>query len=267
MNEIRFATRKDLKALRSIWHAAFPQDTAADCDGFLKIVHLDEECVVACVDGKPVSMAFFLPAVLRTDDTVYTVRYLYAASTLPAYRGQGIFSELLNTALSWLKSRGIAACFLNPAEESLIGYYRRFGFEPAFFSHTLRGLSHMAQMPLSPLSDTAYLALRQANLPPDRVEWDERWLRYVLSYATALRVGEKACVLFQKNGDELRVLELLNVPEDQKAVVCSALAWHQGCTAFCARTASDGEECFGMLLPLAQPVPMRAFPYMGLALD
>ena len=268
MNEIRFAVSGDLAAIRTIWSAVFTEDTVRDRDRFLQTVHLREECMVACADGKPVSMAFFLPAVLHTDGDAYSTRYLYAASTLPAYRGRGIFGELLHTALSVFKERGVAACFLNPAQPSLIGYYRRFGFEPAFFCRTLSGIAQTAQLPFTPLSGAEYLSLRKTLLPRDHVEWNDRFLRYAVSYATPLRIGEKACVLFSRNEDVLRVIELLGVPSDQQTAVCSALASHQGCKRFEARVFSEIGECFGMLLPLsADTIPLNTAPYMGLAFD
>lgn len=267
MCEIRFADARDTEAIRRIWSAVFTADSPAERDAFLDTVHLSEECVVACENSMPISMAFFLPAVLRINGNAYTARYLYAAATLPAYRGKGIFSVLLNTALATLKERGIAACFLNPAEPSLVGFYQRFGFEPAFFSRTLCGKTSLVSLSFTPLSADEYLSLRQTMLPPDHVVWEDRFLRYAASYATPIRIGDGACALFIKATNTLRVIELLGVPPEQQVSVCGALAQHQGCDTFCARVFSETGDCFGMLRPLDRRIPLKSAPYMGLAFD
>ncbi len=267
MSDIRFAVFRDLAAIREIWSAVFTEDSPAERDRFLKTVRLCEECMLACIDGKPVSMAFFLPAVLHVNGGEYTARYLYAAATLPVYRGRGIFRDLLNTALAFFKQRGTDACFLNPAEPSLVEYYRRFGFEPAFFCRTVCGGAHIAQLPLIPLSGTEYIAFRQTLLPREYVAWDHRLLKYAASYAKPVRIGDGVCALFVKDNTTLRVIELLGVPSEQQAAVCGALAWHQGCETFCARVSAQTGDCFGMLLPLAESIPLNTAPHMGLAFD
>ncbi len=267
MSEIRFADARDTEAIRRIWSAVFTADTPAERDAFLSIVNLSEECVVVCENGEPISMAFFLPAVLRVHGTAYTARYLYAAATLPAYRGKGIFSVLLNTALSALKGRGIDACFLNPAQPSLIGFYERFGFKPTFFSRTLSGEASEEQGAFTPLSAEKYLSRRQTLLPSDFVAWDDRLLNYALSYATPIGIAEHACALCVKRNGTLYVFELLGVLPDEQAAVCGALAQHCCCDEFRARVFSETGDCFGMLLPLAENITLNTSPYMGLAFD
>lgn len=267
MSHIRFAVPEDIEAIREIWSAVFAEDTADERDRFLETAHLREECVLACVDGKPVSMAFFLPAVLHGDGGKYAVRYLYAASTLLAYRGQGIFSDLLKTTLQILKERGVAACFLNPAEPSLVTFYRRFGFEPAFFCRTICGGADTEQLPIQPLSVEEYSSLRQTLLPREYVEWDHRLLRYAASYAVPVRIGDGACALYTKNGNTLRVIELLGVPPESQVDVCGAVARALGCDAFKARVFAETGDCFGMLLSLATEISLRTTPYIGLVFD
>lgn len=267
MSKIRFADACDIEAIRRIWSAVFTADTPAERDAFLDTVHLSEECIVACENGEPVSMAFFLPAVLHIQNRAYTARYLYAAATLPAYRGNGIFSDLLDVALTALKERGVGACFLNPAQPSLVGFYQRFGFEPAVFSRTLCGAASGAQVSLAPLSAEEYLSIRQTLLPRNFVEWNDRLLRFGVSYAKPIRIGERACALCVKNNGTLHVLELLGIPSDEQTAVCGALAHDQGCDVFRARVFSETGDCFGMLLSFGGRIPLKPAPYMGLAFD
>lgn len=268
MCEIRFAKPDDIAAIHEIWSTVFKSDTADERDRFLQMVDLREECVLACVDGQPVSMAFFLPAVLHTRDCTYSARYLYAASTLPAYQGNGIFANLLNTVLPILKERGIAVCFLNPAEPSLIKYYRRFGFKPSFFSRTVRGVAGTETLPVQSLSADEYITLRQTLLPCEHVVWQPRLLQYAISYATPFRIGNNACALCVKEGHTLRVIELLGVPSETQNAVCGALALEQDCDTFFARVYAATGDCFGMLLSLSgNTLVLNTAPYMGLAFD
>ena len=57
------------------------------------------------------------------------VAYLYAICTAKMYQGQGIMGEMLKETLAQLPTKGYNVSALVPAEESLIGYYRPFGFE------------------------------------------------------------------------------------------------------------------------------------------
>lgn len=57
------------------------------------------------------------------------VAYLYAVCTVKKYQGQGIMGRMLRETLVQLPTMGYDVAALVPAEESLIGYYRPFGFE------------------------------------------------------------------------------------------------------------------------------------------
>lgn len=96
------------------------------------------DCMVEFRDDQPVSMAFLLPAVWHNGADAYPVQYIYAAATLPAYRGRGLFGSLLKRAHEEALRRGQAASFLRPGEPSLTAYYRRFGYENWFAADVLR---------------------------------------------------------------------------------------------------------------------------------
>ncbi|SJZ35622.1 GNAT family N-acetyltransferase [Porphyromonas cangingivalis] len=57
------------------------------------------------------------------------VAYLYAICTAKKFQGQGIMGKMLRETLAQLPTMGYDVAALVPAEESLIGYYRPFGFE------------------------------------------------------------------------------------------------------------------------------------------
>lgn len=78
-----------------------------------------------------------LPAELVGDDgEAVPAAYLYAVCTAPALRGRGHCRLLLQEAEQDLKRQGIRAAVLVPAEESLFGFYARFGYRTVFTCRT-----------------------------------------------------------------------------------------------------------------------------------
>lgn len=76
-------------------------------------------------DGNvPVSMLFAVTEQVAG----LPVSYIYAVATKKSHRGRGLASKLLAFAEEHLKSEGISACLLSPAEDSLISYYARLGY-------------------------------------------------------------------------------------------------------------------------------------------
>lgn len=87
-----------IPALKAIWAASFPEDSHELIDRAFGRLYRPADCMVECRAGRPVSMAFLLPAVWHNGTSTYPVQYIYAAATLPAYRGQGLFGALLRQA-------------------------------------------------------------------------------------------------------------------------------------------------------------------------
>ena len=116
-----------IPALKAIWAASFPEDSHELIDRAFGRLYRPADCMVECRAGRPVSMAFLLPAVWHNGPCTYPVQYIYAAATLPAYRGQGLFGALLRQAHEEASRRGQAASFLRPGEPSLTADNRRCG--------------------------------------------------------------------------------------------------------------------------------------------
>ena len=110
----RFARPEDRPALSRLWLA------------------LETECLGAAPDGFPVSMLLLLPQRYAAAGRSLPVQYIYAAATLPAYRGRGYCGALLKAAFEVGRSRGQAASFLRPASQGLTDYYTQFGYRPFF---------------------------------------------------------------------------------------------------------------------------------------
>lgn len=103
-----------IPALKAIWAASFPEDSHELIDRAFGRLYRPADCMVECRAGRPVSMAFLLPAVWHNGTSTYPVQYIYAAATLPAYRGAGPFRRSAPPAHEEASRRGQAASFLRP---------------------------------------------------------------------------------------------------------------------------------------------------------
>ncbi len=114
--------------LKTLWETVFG-DTRAVTDAFFRNAFYPDGCFFAERDGKAVSALYLLPVTLADKKGFY----LYAAATLPDYRGAGLMAALIEEALQYAKHQADFV-YLCPAEDSLYGYYRRFGFNHILYA-------------------------------------------------------------------------------------------------------------------------------------
>ena len=127
------AARRDLPALTRLWQTCFG-DTEAEVRAFWQALF---DCTPVYLrrapDGSPAAMLCALPAELVGDDgDAVPAAYLYAVCTAPALRGRGHCRLLLQEAEQDLAEQDVRAAVLVPAEESLFGFYARFGYRTVF---------------------------------------------------------------------------------------------------------------------------------------
>lgn len=114
--------------LKNLWETVFG-DTREVTDSFFENAFFADGCFYESADGKAVSALYLLPVTLGDKKGFY----LYAAATLPAYRGRGYMGALIKEALHYAKSVADFV-YLCPAEDSLYDYYRRFGFSQTLYA-------------------------------------------------------------------------------------------------------------------------------------
>lgn len=257
----RFAGEADIPALFAVWQASFAEDTPAQIRSFFSSVNLARECLVAEIDGAVVSMVFMLPAELKADKPL-PLQYIYAAATLPPYRGRGLFGDLLKQALQIARENGAAASFLRPAQPSLVDYYARFGYQPFFYCDVAHGKAKPSLMTVREMNAEEYAKRREQRQPPLSVSWPSRFLENTMMVGDAYAVCEA-------NGDTLFIQELF-CENGQYRESCEALATHFGCERYECRLPAKQPTTspFGLLCPL-QPLCLKqdTVPYMGVALD
>lgn len=121
----RFAGAGDLPALRTVWDACFPGDTAFG-GFFFSELYKPEQALVFQQDDRVTGMLHMLP--FKRNDGA-DAAYIYGVGTLPEYRRRGQSAALITEA-----ARLNDVCFLIPQEERLFGFYERFGFKTVFYT-------------------------------------------------------------------------------------------------------------------------------------
>lgn len=130
-SHVVFASERDLDAAAQIWRTCF-----GDEDEYIQLYFehrfQEDNMLVIFADGRPVSMASFLPAEILINGVYKPARYVYAVATLPEYRNRGYATEIIKHA-----SRKYGEpLILQPAEENLTEYYRKMGFQKAFSTYS-----------------------------------------------------------------------------------------------------------------------------------
>jgi len=128
--EIALARYVQRNELIDLWHSSFEAD--AGVEYFFNYRFQPENCLVYTIGGKVASMLHMLPLQIVTAEGPVPAHYIYAAATLPDYRGQGLMARLLSAAAHVGEWRGDSHSVLLPSEPSLYQYYGRHGYQDYF---------------------------------------------------------------------------------------------------------------------------------------
>lgn len=281
---IKFADESNIHALKRMWEACFG-DSPAYIDGFFSQQFAPQNTLVYVEDGRPASMLFLLPACLQGGGERASAYYLYAACTLPEFRGRGYMGRLLNEAAQVGKKRGVFAIALMPAQESLFRYYEKYRFAPFFwrknFILTRKELSLFSagEMMTAPCAPEKIFHKR-AGLFPCGLSWPLSHIAYAAD--EALRTGGKVLgnsegyIFAKPMGDWVEIREMGFSPgEFGKGAGMILGAFSQRCFRFSLPAAWDAPSgrpcqllCNGMLRWEGQGgLPGLNNAYLGLALD
>ena len=108
----------------SLWHECFGDES--DYIEFFLDRCPNKLCLGCFENDRLVSMLFLL----NGEVDGLSAKYIYAACTAHDFRSRGLMGELIEYSKHYCAENGIDLIFLVPAEESLYGYYSRFGFIP-----------------------------------------------------------------------------------------------------------------------------------------
>ncbi len=108
----------DLSKITPLWQEAFG-DSTEDIVFFLDNC-VNKSCMAVYDRGKPVSMLFLVDCTVDNKKS----KYIYAACTFKKYMGLGYMTNLLEFC-----GRKYNNLCLIPADEALVGFYEKRGFE------------------------------------------------------------------------------------------------------------------------------------------
>lgn len=238
---IRPAEEKDRAALAEIWSVCFG-DSAAYIGAFFDRWLARDRCLVCEQDGAPVAMLHLLPQKVRLRGEEYTSQYLYAAATLPAWRGRGVMRGMLAAAVQSGDEAGCAFTTLMPAQPGLYDYYAAAGYCPLY---AVRELTAQRKAlvervgDISPAQEVPVTLDKAAVLRDvcftDGILWQNedffRVLQEWLSAGGELIGFPNGYALALRQGDTLFVRELCGRGKDRLAMLC-ALLTRYSCTQF-----------------------------------
>ncbi|MEA4831799.1 MAG: GNAT family N-acetyltransferase [Oscillospiraceae bacterium] len=130
--EFREAGLHDIPKLVDLWIQAFGENDRAFSERFYKIIWKPGMTLAAFYGAEPVSMAQFVPVIIKLGKREHRASYMYACATAREFRGGGLFSGLYAFASEKLRTEGIEAIITIPQSPPLFGFYSRFGFKTAF---------------------------------------------------------------------------------------------------------------------------------------
>lgn len=171
-------------------------------------------------DGRPVSMASFLPAVYHTAKGVIPVRYVYAVATLPEYRRQGLAEKILICGSS-LWDEPLVLC---PADEHLYRYYGKIGFVNGFRSEDAGARIIPAKrccwnFHLEEADPEGYAAVREQHLAAGNhafLSWDAQAVAF--AFAANAREGGRNLFFVPESTPEKKEL-LMYVTQGETLVI------------------------------------------------
>lgn len=191
-SHVVFANETEQESIIDIWKQCF-----GDARDYIQM-YLDkrfetENMLVIHADGKPVSMASFLPVQVHINGKKEPARYVYAVATLPEYRKRGYASEIIKHAIEKYQE----PLLLQPAGEELEKYYEGLEFVKAFEASpcwmyegsskwikenvTFMSENSIEDWSLKPLTAKEYKSLRDKHFTAEGyVEWDEQALQYAM---------------------------------------------------------------------------------------
>ena len=173
-------------------------------------------------DSKLVSVAYLLPVTYHAAGAeTMACQYLYAAATLPEYRGRGYFSDILK----YIRENMPEPVILVPGEASLAAYYEKQGlymWQPECIPELARENEYVgcvaASVSMKDIGAAEYATARNKILAKGNyMEWDRHFMNYICHENKVCGGTQKEItiedrtyiVMYRTEGEFLKVLEVL----------------------------------------------------------
>lgn len=186
-SEVTFADKENDRAqIKQIWQTCFGDD-AEIIDFYMENRMTEDNMLTIREDGKIVSMASFLDASIREGEAELPAKYVYAVATLPEYRKKGYAAKILEKAQEIFEQPLV----LVPAEEKLVAYYEKQGFEVAFSPKEIIKTEKLPSLfaaeinsySMENVTAAEYKAIREHKLMRDGfIAWDEKAIQFAIDF-------------------------------------------------------------------------------------
>ena len=123
--EPKYLSSEERGRTRTLYQAAFPEDTERFVDFYYQYKTRDNQILVLEQDGQIVSMLHRNSYTMIMNGYEFPADYIVAVATEKAFRHQGCMRKLLEKALNDVADQGMPFAFLMPASESI---YAPFDF-------------------------------------------------------------------------------------------------------------------------------------------
>lgn len=123
----------DISRIKEIWSICFGDDDDI-IDFYFDTCFSLEDCYVYKKNNSVRAALQMIPCIVMDGGKEYSAKYMYAACTDPLYQGKGIMSELIKESLDREKNKGTKTVLCVPANGSLFGFYKKFGFTEGLYS-------------------------------------------------------------------------------------------------------------------------------------
>ena len=277
--EIRSAAAGEERQLRPLWQTCFG-DTEPFMACYESRMFRPERVELALLDGAVAAMLTVLPASLWTaGGGVIPCGCVYGVATLPAHRGRGLATKLLDLALRRRLGHGTDCLAVVPDTPDLFGYYgRTMGAETAFYVRELRltAAELGGAVPLSPApgSAEAYLAERRSCLKGRTcLDWDREAVAFQGDICRQeggdlflFPDAPGCCAAVQKDTDGTLLVSELLAPENCLAGCLAGILGQMACReavvrlpAWSGAALGGSVEPFAMLAGAALPKEEQAY--------
>ena len=215
----------DREQLLALYQACFPEDEPAFWDWIFDNVYAPENTLNVLENGRIVASLQMIPCRMRLGEQLFDAHYIYAASTLPEKQGKGLMGGLLERAAQEGRRRGHDFSVLITQEDSLLSYYARFGYKPAFCigmsaakADAIDGLVRIASADDIPALDERYEAAASGFLHGyrDTHHWTQLLELFGRGAQVLERDGQVTAYAF---ADERGIIEAVGPDADALAAV------------------------------------------------
>ena len=182
--------------LKDLWQQAFG-DSRESIDAFFATGYQAEHSAVICREGQPVSALYWLDYAWNGEK----LAYIYAVATDEKFRGQGYGQRLMEKAHTVLREQGYAGGVLVPAEEKLVRWYEKQGYQTFCWAEKQEIPAGAANVVME-IPAEHYAALRK-EIRPDAPQPGKELYDYFATYGSfykaencifaASRQGDKVC--------------------------------------------------------------------------